>query len=96
MLIISNAQVEWIEPGIFENLVHARVTHHGARASIWRRLDDGRMDQVDCLDDVTYKEGDEWYTFTGKSQQLVQQVGVAPEDAIVNLRVKGEADCPSC
>ncbi len=95
MLTLSNAKVEWVEPGIFEDIDNARVTFHGTTASIWTRLDDGRYDQVDRLTDTVYKEGDP-HTFTGKSEHLIQRVGVLEDDSIVSIRVKGDTDCPNC
>lgn len=96
MRTISNAEVTWLEPGIFEDLVNARVTFHGSTASIWAVLDSGKSSQVDRLTDATEKEGGDGFIYTGKSEHLIQRVGVLEEDAVVNIRVKGNEDCPNC
>jgi hypothetical protein len=95
MLILHRATVTWDDDGIFENLEGARVTYHGNVASIWRRNERGSFTQVDRLTEADYKEG-ATNVFTGISQHLVQDVGVAPADAKVTIRVKGDNGCPNC
>lgn len=82
-----------------EEFKNVRVTMIGNPTSavfFIRLIGENRWNQVDRLTDAKYTENaDGTITLEGVSQELVDIVGVAPEDAIVRWEVRPQ-ECLNC
>jgi len=94
--IYPSTLVTWPDPddapdAMRPSIPNAHVVIDGTRMTIRRPNDQGRNDPVDVLEEIVIKGNGENTIVTGKSQFMIDHIGLNPDSAEVTIKLDARA-----